>query len=474
MFEAVRVSTCFSEGITDPPKLPPAATDINLVSNQEIGSKPIFSRRTSGPVRILVEPGSYSCLNMGDVAMLQVAVSRLTALWPDARFGIVTQAAELLRSHCPAAIPVLEAGKRAWFQGRIFGRLQRQLPSPLSGMLEAAERGARRWMPSLVGSFLAFKMKLRHKEFGDMKAFLEAILGADLVIAAGTGMITDHFHQRAIDLLDTLDMANRLGIPTAMFSQGLGPVTEPGLLAKMRIVLPAVQLIAVRENLVTPRLLESVGVSRHRILSPGDDAVELAFNHRAQNLGNAIGVNLRIAEYSQVDPAMVESVRAALQNSATKYGSPFVAIPILCRDDADLKAIRRLLSGCDNYPDDRAQPDTPLKVIAQISRCRLVVTGSYHGAVLAVGQGIPAVALARSQYYLNKFFGLREQFGDGCEVIELEDDQFPEKLTAAIDRAWSRAEELKPSLLTAAEKQILSGTNAYRRVADLVERNSRS
>src|SRR5947207_2037437 len=133
------------------------ATDPNLVSNQEIGSKPIFSRRTSGPVRVLVEPGSYSCLNMGDVAMLQVAVSRLTALWPDARIGIVTQAAELLRSHCPAGVPVLEAGKRAWFQGRIFGRLHRQMPSPLSGMLEAAERGARRWMPSLVGSFLAFK-----------------------------------------------------------------------------------------------------------------------------------------------------------------------------------------------------------------------------------------------------------------------------------------------------------------------------
>ena len=81
-------------------------------------------------MRILVEPGSYTCLNMGDVAMLQVAVSRLTALWPDARIGIVTQDAERLRSHCPAAIPVLEAGKRAWFQGHISGRLRHKLPSP--------------------------------------------------------------------------------------------------------------------------------------------------------------------------------------------------------------------------------------------------------------------------------------------------------------------------------------------------------
>src|SRR5438552_101517 len=184
----------------------PAATDINLVCNQEISTKPIFSRRNSGPMRILVEPGSYSCLNMGDVAMLQVAVSRFIALWPEARISIVTQAAELLRSHCPAAIPVLEFGKRAWFQSRVFGRLQRQLPSPLSDMVEATELAARQWMPSLVGSFLAFKMKLRHKESNDLKGFLEEILNADLVIAAGTGMITDHFYGRALDLLDTLDM----------------------------------------------------------------------------------------------------------------------------------------------------------------------------------------------------------------------------------------------------------------------------
>ena len=425
-------------------------------------------------MRILVEPGSYTCLNMGDVAMLQVAVSRLTALWPDARIGVVTQDAERLRSHCPAAIPVLEAGKRAWFQGHISGRLRHKLPSPLSGIVEAAELACRRRMPTLVASLLAFRMKLRRQEFSGMKAFLEEILNADLVIAAGTGMITDHFHERAVELLDTLDMANRLGIPTAMFSQGLGPVTDPKLLAKMKAVLPAIRLIAVRENLITPQLLESVGVPSNRILRAGDDALELAFNHRVHNLGNAIGVNLRIAEYSQIDSAMLESVRAALQHSAAKYGSPFVAIPILCREDSDLKAIRSLLSGCDHYVDDDVRPDTPSKVIAQVSRCRLVVTGSYHGAVLAVGQGIPAVALARSQYYLNKFLGLRDQFGDGCQVIAPDDNRFEEKLTAALERAWSTAQDLKPSLLASAEKQIRSGTNAYRQVAELMGRSSPS
>jgi hypothetical protein len=126
-------------------------------------------------MRILVEPGSYTCLNMGDVAMLQVAVSRLTALWPDARIGIVTQDAERLRSYCPTAIAVHEAGKRAWLKGRISGRLQHKLPSPLSGIVEATELAWRRRVPTLVGSLLAFKMKLRHQEVSGMKEFPEEI-----------------------------------------------------------------------------------------------------------------------------------------------------------------------------------------------------------------------------------------------------------------------------------------------------------
>ena len=80
------------------------------------------------------------------------------------------------------------------------------------------------------------------------------------------------------------------------------------------------------------------------------------------------------------------------------------------------------------------------------------------------------MALARSQYYLNKFLGLRDQFGDGCQVIAPDDNRFEEKLTAALERAWSTAQDLKRSLLTSAEKQIRSGTNAYRQVAELMER----
>ena len=47
-------------------------------------------------MRILVEPCAHHHLNLGDVAMLQVAVDRLRARWPDAWIGVITDAPDRL------------------------------------------------------------------------------------------------------------------------------------------------------------------------------------------------------------------------------------------------------------------------------------------------------------------------------------------------------------------------------------------
>jgi len=90
------------------------------------------------------------------------------------------------------------------------------------------------------------------------------------------------------------------------------------------------------------------------------------------------------------------------------------------------------------------------------------VTGSYHGAVFAVAQGIPAVAVAKSPYYLGKFQGLQEQFGQGCQLVNWSNGACAEDLSAAIHRAWNAAPELKPTLLKTTQAQIRSTDDAYR------------
>ena len=55
------------------------------------------------------------------------------------------------------------------------------------------------------------------------------------------------------------------------------------------------------------------------------------------------------------------------------------------------------------------EPCDPRAIIKRIGRCRVVVTGSYHVAVFALSQGIPAICLANSEYYEIKFRGLADQ-----------------------------------------------------------------
>jgi colanic acid/amylovoran biosynthesis protein len=89
------------------------------------------------------------------------------------------------------------------------------------------------------------------------------------------------------------------------------------------------------------------------------------------------------------------------------------------------------------------------------------VTGSYHAAVFALAQGIPAVCIAGNIYYANKFLGLVHAFGHGCTVLRADDDGFTVALPTVINEYWSKADQLRPVLLQEAERQVRSAEKAY-------------
>jgi len=114
-------------------------------------------------------------------------------------------------------------------------------------------------------------------------------------------------------------------------------------------------------------------------------------------------------------------------------------------------------------------------VIERVGQCRLMVTGSYHAAVFALGQGIPAVGLTRSAYYDAKFVGLNEQFGGTMRIVSLGEGDMETRLMRAVDEPWENAEALRPQLLRLAREQVEQGRGAYRRLqAILSGRSGRS
>jgi len=426
-------------------------------------------------LKILIEWGGYQFGNMGDIAMLQVAVERINKIWKNPSIKIFTTHPDQLAIYVPNTCPLSTVGRNIYLSPLINRLRQSGLNDWSLSKWEAIEYNLRVHTPYLVDRLFDFKLRSKREQRDDLHSFLDAIAETDLVIVTGGGYITDEFKSDTTPRLDTLRLANKLGKPVVLFGQGLGPFNDKKFYNKVQAVLSQVQLIAVREQRIGVPLLESFKVSQDRIFVTGDDAIELAYNSRCSDLGGGIGVNLRIASYSRVGQDLLETIRECVQRAAISLSAFLVPIPIERTgfpESPDSEAIQKLLEGFDHNTDGGASLDTPLKVIQNVGLCRVVVTGSYHAGVFALAQGIPVIGLAKSEYYIDKFLGLADQFGAGCEVILLDDLQLKDKLFKAIIYLWKEAENLRPKLLKSSQLQISQGHSAYNRAYEIVNNYS--
>ena len=337
-------------------------------------------------------------------------------------------------------------------------------------------------------------------DYAEAEPFLDALDAADVFVVSGQGGLNDEFVEHSTGTLLALDRAIRLGKSTVMLSQGIGPITNLKLSGLARLVLPRVDLTFLREGLSGPGVLKSLGCRADRILVTGDDAIEmalqssqnsslsLAFARLPRNsgdsllsagsvnwyskeaaLGDAIGINARVTYYSAVANDDLQPLREVIHELGVEFHAPLLGLPIWRpRNEGDLLAIHRLLSGYERQADAGQTLDSPEKLIQQIGNCRIVITGSYHAAVFALALGIPVVALCNSPYYDWKFKGLATQFGAGLVLVPARDSAFKTKLADAARELWEGAPELKPGLIGAARKQLVAAREAFSKVQALV------
>ena len=208
-------------------------------------------------------------------------------------------------------------------------------------------------------------------------------------------------------------------------------------------------------------------------------------------LGRAVGINLRLARAAGATERDIEPVREGLRRFLSACPAPLVGLPIARQRELDVNAIQQMLAGLNGHatghaddaptapdtPDtaDAGQDlDTPLKVIRRTGLCRIVVTGAYHAAVFALAQGVPAVCLARTRYFHEKFLGLADQFGAGCHLVSLDDEDLPGQLARTMSIAWHEAPVVRETLWQASARQIAQGRAAYQRLPALVRTASRA
>jgi len=406
-------------------------------------------------MKLLVDNSGYHLLNLGDVCMLQSGVRRLQELWPAAEIGVLTMSPERLASVVPGVRALSASGKHMLVGA---GTMLPGLGRLLGAQAGRIEHNLRVTVPKLSRAWTSGLATLRGQPTGDYHELQTFMKSTDAVVALGGGFLTDSFHSHAISTLRLLELAMALGKPTAIFGQGIGPITCPDLEAMAARVLPRLDYVGLRESLTAMPLLQRYGVPESRIALTGDDAVETVFQHRATTLGDAVGLNVRVADYSGMRRDLAATACEVVSKVATAKGARILPVPIsLHQADSDIRAIQDLLA---LKHEDTAGIHDSEDVIHQAGRCRVVVTGSYHGSIFALSQGVPVVTLVASDYYRSKFEGVANVFSVGCEVVVVEDG-FEKRLEHILGKTWDAAPLLRGPLLDSARRQIAMGRAAY-------------
>jgi polysaccharide pyruvyl transferase WcaK-like protein len=401
-------------------------------------------------VRILVDHSGYALLNIGDVSMLQACVRRLQKFWPNANIQVFTESPERLEQYgagLTAVAPTIVGRRAASF-------------APTSFQL-AAEQMWKIAMPLLTRS--GHRSARAHPDSEPCRV-LEAVRQADVVVSSGGGFVNDVFWSHGAGVLSVLAMAQRLGKPTAMFGQGIGPLTHPALSRLVALTMPRLLVIGLREGLGSVPLLRTRGVDEERIQVTGDDALLLATTKERPRTGAAIGLNIRVATYSGIDTRVAGQAVAVTCESAHRRGVTALGLPVSrYKAESDLDAIKARGAEHHEFPNII----TPEELAEHAARCRVIVTGSYHAAVFGLAAGVPAVCLTNSRYYDLKFEGLSAQFPGGCHLVR-PGPLFERELADAIGRAWETSETARDDIHSAALTQVAKADQIYARFKSLV------
>lgn len=358
-------------------------------------------------MRILLDPGTYRLDNAGDAAMLLASVDRFRRFRPDAELLAFTGDPERLTALAASVTPIdgsvryvatrlprLRGTRRSWFTSLWRSALFR--------------------FPDLVTRLPGAVDDETGLQWGDLEKLLTS---CDAFVVAGAGQLNAEFERHALGTLLTLRLAQRLGLPTAMLGQGIGPLT-PSLRKAARQTLARADIVAVREALHAPRLLAQLGIGADRLRITGDDALGLALRGGGlHEVGSAVGLCVRVAPYSGLGHDDAKQLASAVRTALGARSLLRLPISTGVRETSDERWMESLGLG-EPIVEDHSAPLVSL--FAAIDRCRLVVTGSYHLAVFAAARGIPSVVLVRSDYYALKFEGLAHQFGgDFVRVVDL-------------------------------------------------------
>lgn len=289
---------------------------------------------------------------------------------------------------------------------------------------------------------------------------LREIRRCDGLISGGGSLLQDATGWKTIPYYTgVLTLAQMLGKPTFIYSQGVGPVNRGWLFAPIRRVMNKSKYVSVRDA-ESAALLGRIGVAQERIEVVPDPVMGLPLPEGAVVAAKAaandlpiIGVSLR---HWRKDGADLERAAAALAALASRRAVRFRFLPFHTPDDAVTSqvVIDRLKSiGIGGSVAELAAPgDDPQQMLLEVSRCDMMFGMRLHALIYAANQRVPLIGLSydpKIDQFLNRL-GLTsvgtteqldpEQFASSADSLLNDLDGWRTRHGEAIDRLKREAQ----------------------------------
>lgn len=372
-------------------------------------------------------PGSYVFDNVGDVAMTQVAVSRLREAFLDAELRLFAASQALLEAHGLGDTTAIS--EQPWFVwSAAVSRWQERVPL----------RALRRLPDERPSAFLRLARPSRMvSDHRAAAALVDEITRSDLVVMPGQGTMHDGSDRRARRVAALALCACALRVPFVAVGQGIGPLQDRALARRVSEALGSVHGLGVRDPGASADTVAALGLDDARWRVTGDDAIEAALGHQRAGApdGDRIGVSLRDNRAAGVPDDLPAAIGRVIGTVRPGTGVDLISMMEKTGGISDSTFLAAVDPG--HGVDAVAHPARADAALAALAGCRVVITGTYHAAVFAQTLGVPVVCLAATPYYVQKMRGVLDQFGGrGGTLLDPSAEGFEQDLAAAIEHWW--------------------------------------
>jgi len=272
--------------------------------------------------------------------------------------------------------------------------------------------------------------------------FIEQIKEADLFYFCGGGYLTGRTLSRLWEGIVICRLCKIFDTPVVMSGQTIGVWNGKYNEFLAKLGFKSVKVITVRDEEFSLNDLAKIGIKGENCFVTHDDALHSKKSDEKQiNSDNYIALNFHYWGMNDRQKELyIDKINKIVTHILEDTNYEIVLIPMTQTDTDSFNDYLK------KYPNDRIKSyefNLDFKKIRRvIADSKMCITMKHHPIIFAMGECVPTISLAFSNYYVHKNVGALAQYGQEKFSVNLEDNDYFEKFTKLHDELCENRNEI--------------------------------